>query len=635
MNKKIALLGNPNCGKTTLFNALTGTYQKVGNWAGVTTEVKDGVWKKDKNVKIIDLPGVYSFSALSLDEQAVENFLKTDRPDCIINVVDGTNLERNLYLTVLASRLKIPTVIAVNFCDELEKAGAKINVFELSNIFGVPAVGVSALKNINLDDLMELALNNRSLIKYSGGFLDGEIYGRVEAVIKKVCKKRELPSAKFTKRVDAFLMNKYIGLPLFVAVIFVVYLLANGLGGYLSGGVSEWFVNLSKIITGYLDEKGVPEILISFFINGVIKGVGTVLSFLPQILILFFLLAILEESGYMARVSFLTDAVFKNVGLGGKSVIPMVLSCGCAVTGAMATRTIDNERERKATLYLSPFMPCGAKCAVFGWFSVKFFNGSPFVSVAMYFLAVAAAIVSGKLLYYFSKNKNKERHFILEIPPFRRPSAKDVFMVLKEKVKEFLIKSGTVIFLVSAVVWFLNNFGFNGYTFGNIENSFIYHIGEFIKFIFYPLGFGNWKAAVSAVTGIFAKEAVMETAEILGLSQTDFFSVYSVWAFMAFTLLSPPCVAALAVIKKELNSKKDFLFCITFQFLTGYFFALIINLLGVLFSSVRLILCVIIAIISLIGIIASFKALSCRNKTCNGCKGKERCRIKSKRNTIT
>lgn len=632
MNKSIALIGNPNCGKTTLFNALTGTYQKVGNWAGVTTEVKHGVWKKDKSIIITDLPGIYSFSASSLDEKAVENYLRTNKPDCVINVIDGTNLERNLYLTVLLSKLNVPTVLAINFCDELKKAGAKVNVGALTEFFGVPAISVSALKNLNLNELMNLALYNKSAVKYSGGFLDKEIYKKVEEIIDKIYIKKDLPSAKFTKKADSLLMNKYLGIPLFVAVIFLVYLLSNGLGGYLSEKVSEGFFAFSKNFSDYLYKNGVPEILVSFFINGVIKGVGTVLSFLPQILILFTLLAVLEESGYMARVSFLTDAIFKNFGLGGKSVIPMVLSCGCAVTGAMATRTIENERERKITLYVSPFMPCGANCAVFGWFSIKFFNGSPFVSIALYFLAVAA-VISGKLLDCFGKKRYKESLFVLEIPPFRRPSFKDVFMVLKEKVEEFLIKSGTVIFLVSAAVWVLNNFGLEGYTFGNIENSFLYGIGEFIKFIFYPLGFGNWKAAVSAVTGIFAKEAVMETAEILGLSQADFNNIYSVWAFLAFTLLSPPCAAALSVIKKELKSRRDFLFCIAFQFSVGYFFAFLINLCGVIISNVRLILCFIIVIISIGVMVLALKMLKFRNKVCKNCKGKQKCPIKSKRNT--
>lgn len=632
MNKNIVLIGNPNSGKTTLFNSITGTYQKVGNWAGVTTEKKEGVYKKQKQIKVVDLPGIYSFSAQSKDEKAVIDYVKSQKIDCIINVVDGTNLERNLYLTAMLSKLNIKTVLAVTFLDELDKKNQKLDCDMLSKFFGVPVVQVSAVKNVNVDKLMDEAISNTKIVKPLPTKTDKEVYSFIENVIKNVLSIPKTPIKD--SKVDKLLMGRFVGPIIFVAVIFTVYLLSNGIGGFFSGVISRGINDIANSLGAFLRSSGVPEYLISFFNNGIIKGVGTVISFLPQILILFILLTLLEESGYMARVSFITDRVFRGIGLGGKSVIPLVLSCGCTVTGIMATRTIENKSERKMTTFIAPFMPCGAKCAVFSWFSIRFFNGSPLISTAMYFISVIVTIISGKILSKIESIKGKSSGFLLEIPPLRRPRIKDVLYVLKNKTKDFLIKSGTVIFLVSVCVWGLQNFGTKGYTNGVVEESFLYGIGQGLKFIFTPLGFGNWKATISALTGTFAKEGVIETAEIIGLSFLEFYSIYSVWAFMIFILLSPPCTATLSLINKELKSKKDFVFMLLFQFFVAYFVAFSVNIFGVIISDLRLLLSSLIVIISVVGILLAIATHKRTKHKCFFCKGKEKCPINTKHNTI-
>ena len=633
MNKNIVLIGNPNSGKTTLFNSITGTYQKVGNWAGVTTEKKQGVYKKDKRINVVDLPGIYSFTAQSKDEKAVLDYIRSEKIDCVINVVDGTNLERNLYLSCLLSKLNVPTVIAITFCDELDKQKLKIDFEKLSKIFGVKVVNVSAIKNQNVDRLLSLAIDNTARLKKQNVNTDKEIYAFLENVVKDVL---VISKPKNTINfADKLLMGRFFGPLIFVAVIFTLYLISNGIGGFLSGIISNGVNSFSNSVAKFLYGKQVPECLISLLNSGVIKGVGTVLSFLPQILVLFTLLTLLEESGYMARVSFLSDRLFRGIGLNGKSVIPLVLSCGCTVTGVMATRTIENQFERKMTIYLAPFMPCGAKCAVFSWFSIRFFNGSPLISTAMYFISMFTAVLTGKILSSIKCMGKNSSGFLLEIPPLRLPRLKDVFFVLKNKTKDFLTKSGTVIFLVSVCVWGLENFGVNGYTYGDPKQSFLYVIGQGLKFVFLPLGFGNWQATISALTGIFAKEGVIETAEIIGLSFAQFYSIYSVWAFMIFVLLSPPCTATLSIIRKELKNKKDFVFMLIFQFLVAYILALLVNLLGVIIGDLRLLLSFIIVIIVLGGIIVSLK-LCKKSKHCYfRCKGEGKCPINTNHNTTT
>ena len=607
----LALIGNPNCGKTTLFNALTGTYQKVGNFAGVTVEKKDGVYKKDKSLKITDLPGLYSLSADSADERAVTEYLKTTPPDAVINVLDGTNLERNLYLTCELARLKIPVVLAVNFCDDLDKNGIVLSETALSLLFGgVPVVKISALKGTGLSELIAAARGKAKIPKLAvsvvgsagvkavseagaetgakegvaTGAKAGSFYDFIEENIGKIIRKKETKAEKFTRRADGVLTHKYFGIPIFVAVVLFIYFAALKVGGAAGELIGAGFKSLESTTRNSLEGAGAAEWAISLLTDAVIKGVGTVLSFLPQILVLFLLLSVVEESGYAARVAFNFDRLFRSFGLSGKSLLPLTVSCGCAVTGIMASRTIESEGERRATIFLAPMMPCGAKTAVFGWFAAVVFGGSALVAASAYFLSLFAVAVFGKILKKFKPFRGSGEDFLLEMPTLRAPSVKDVFFVLWEKTKDFLFKAGTVIFTASVVLWVLKNVGAGGYTGGEVEKSFLYFLGDKLKILFYPLGFSGWQSSVAIISGAFAKEAVVETLALLSDNPAALFPTKaSAYAFLAFVLLSPPCVSALSVAKRELKSGKLFAFMLVFQFSAAYVTAFAINFFGNLF----------------------------------------------------
>lgn len=588
---RVALIGNPNCGKTTLFNALTGTYQKVGNFAGVTVEKKDGVYKKDKTLKITDLPGLYSLSADSPDERAVTDYLKNSPPNVVINVLDGTNLERNLYLTCELVGLKIPVVLAVNFCDELDKNGIELFVKELSALFGgIPVIKISALKNTGIKELTE-AVKNAKVPKTDGvsvlkpktasGHSEKKFYGFIEQNIDKIIKKKETRAEKFTRRADGILTHKYFGIPIYVAVVIFIYFAAQTAGGASGGCISAAFIRVENSVKTALLAAGAAEWASSLTCDAVIKGFGTVLSFLPQILVLFLLLSIVEESGYAARAAFNFDRLFRKFGLSGKSLLPLTASCGCAVTGIMASRTIESEGERRATIFLAPMMPCGAKTAVFGWFAGVLFGGSAIVAASAYFLGVFAVAFFGGILKKIKPFRGSGEDFLLEMPTLRAPSVKDVFFVLLEKTKDFLFKAGTVIFTASVVLWVLKNVGFCGYTGGDTQKSFLYFIGDKLKYLFYPLGFASWECSVAIISGVFAKEAVVETLALLSKNPAALFPTqFSAYAFLAFVLLSPPCISALSVAKRELKSAKLFAFMLVFQFSAAYAVALTVNFAG-------------------------------------------------------
>lgn len=689
----IALLGNPNCGKTTLFNALTGKYQKVGNFAGVTVEKKEGVYKKDKSVKITDLPGLYSLSADSADERAVTDFLQNSPPQAIINVLDGTNLERNLYLTCELLRLNIPVVLAVNFCDDLEKNGIELFADKLSLLFGVPAVKISALKGKGLEELIrtakEVALQNikdslnpltvaqhtnpekpkpRAESKIFAEQKTAERFTKtaarhtkpakenvgakeipvgaaaylfIERNIEKIIRKKETRAEKFTRRADDVLTHKIWGIPIFLVVMTLVYFLSLKIGGAAGKALGDLFGILESSAAAALRAKGAEEWATSFLTEAVIKGTGTALTFLPQILVLFLLLSVIEESGYAARIAFDFDRLFRAFGLSGKSLLPLTVSCGCAVTGITASRTIESEGERRATVFLAPMMPCGAKTAVFGWFAAELFGGSAIIASSAYFLSIIAVAIFGKILKSLKPFGGSSEEFLLEMPTLRAPSVKDVFFVLWEKTKDFLFKAGTVIFTASVLLWVLKNVGFTGYTHGAAEKSLLYYIGNKIKYIFYPLGFTGWESSVALISGIFAKEAVAETLALLAKDPAVLFeSGYSAYAFMVFVLLSPPCVSALSVAYTELKSAKLFAFMLFFQFAAAYSFALVINLIGNLryglFNGVNGLIFSLLAVIIMVTAIVTFVFKCVRGGCGKNCPRRktDKVRIKSRVRTL-
>ncbi len=622
MNKKIALIGNPNCGKTTLFNYLTGSHQKTGNWTGVTTEKKEGKLKKESNIDIIDLPGLYSFDARSSDEKAVLNYLEKERPDAIINVVDGTNLERNLYLTTEILALKIPTVIAVTFYDEIKNNNIFFDEKKLSLFLGVPVVPISAVSGENVNLLIQKAKVAQKLkpLVFSNRM---EKFEFIKHALLNCIKYKPIKSEIITSKLDKILMSKSFGLVIFAMIMTLVYFITISLGSILGEKLSEVFDELSFSLESFLNSKSVSSLIISLVCGAIIKGMGVVSSFLPQILILFTLLSIMEESGYASRASFIIDGLFEKLGLSGRAFIPIMLSCGCTVSGLMATRTIENEREKKVTIFLSPFMPCGAKTAVFGWFSSVFFNNSPIIATSMYFIGIFCVALFGKLFDKMSKS-NSDVSFIMEIPTLRIPRIKDIYYVLTEKVKDYVTKASAIIFLVSLFLWALRNLGATGYVGDNIEKSFLFIIGEKLKYIFYPIGVTNWQSSVALISGIFAKEAVIESIELLSVNPQDLFlNNFSAYAYCTFILLAPPCIASISQAYHELKSKKLLIFMILFQTFVGYLLGSIINFIGILWHSrLNLILSLIIVIIVIALLIIAVEQLR-KNKCrlCKNCKG--------------
>ena len=635
----IALLGNPNCGKTTLFNVLTGASGKVGNWSGVTIEKAVRPLKWDKNVNIIDLPGTYSMNGGSKDRNVVKDYFASTPPDVVINIVDGTNLERNLYLTGELSTLGIPYVIAVNMADELEKNNIKLDTDRLSELFGVFIVKISAKNSMNTDLLIKQALKTtkkgKKIDVFSNG-TDGEKYKFLSENLKNIIVKKQTKTQKISDKIDKITTGKYTSLVIFFAVITLVYFLSIKLGGVLGGKVGELFVQLSKSAESSLKNANAPEWFMGFTCGAILKGFGSVLSFLPQVIILFSLMSLLEDSGYLSRVAFVFDGIFSKLGLSGKSLIPLILSSGCTVTGINSTRTIEGEAERKLTIMIAPFMPCSAKSAVFGWLSVVFFNGSAIVATSLYFLSIIICAISGVILRKFKCLHGGGATFFLEIPPYRLPSLKNVLRAISDKVKEFILKAGSIVFSVGLIAWFLQSFGVTGYVGTEIEKSLLYVIGNGIKYIFYPLGFGTWQASVSLASGILAKEAVIETLQIIGADvNTLFNSLPSVYAFMVFIMLSPPCIASLSVAKKELGDKKLFWLMIAYQIVVAYVTAFVINLIGNIFIIANgLLFWISVGIIILtIGIASIKRLLQDRCAYCKNKKGDKLCR-KQKRYTI-
>lgn len=677
----IALAGNPNSGKTTLFNSLTGANQYVGNWPGVTVEKKEGHLKGHKDVVICDLPGIYSLSPYTLEEVVARNYLIHERPDAILNIVDGTNLERNLYLTTQLIELGIPVVVAINMMDVIRKNGDKINVAELSRSLGCKIVEISALKGDNISVVAEeaiaaaksetavpvhsfsgavehaiahieeaavhhlpeeqqrwyaikiferdekvleqMALDRTVLshieddIKAAESELDddaesiitNERYEYISRLMQKYYKKKNVGKLSASDKIDRIVTNRILALPIFVAVMWLVYTLSIGtIGDWTTNFMNdtlfgEWIV---PGVTAGLEAIGCAEWLTSLIADGIVGGVGSVLGFVPQMLILFFLLSILEDVGYMSRIAFIMDRIFRKFGLSGKSFIPMLVASGCGVPGVMASRTIEQDRDRKMTIMTTCFIPCGAKMPIVGLISGALFGGSAWVATAAYFIGVAAVIVSGIILKKTKAFRGEPAPFVMELPSYHAPIGGNVFRATWERGWSFIKRAGTVIVAASIVIWVLNSLTFEGgfhYIGDGDEMSILNVIGEGIAYIFAPLGFGNWQAAVATILGLVAKEEVvgvfgslssMADADLLtelveagdsarmALIGQEFFnsSQLAAFSFMVFNLLCAPCFAAMGAIKREMNNAKWTFAAIGYMTVFAYAVSLMVYQLG-------------------------------------------------------
>ena len=673
-NLSIALAGNPNCGKTTLFNEITGSKQHVGNWPGVTVEKKEGKYKKDKAMTIVDLPGIYSLSPYSAEEIVARNYIVEEKPDVLINIIDGTNIERNMYLTLQILETGIPTVVALNMMDEVESRGTKIDIDKISKALGVKVVPIVARNGKNIDILMDEVKKvskekNKELNIYSkdvedfladilsqindnnkgnenvnarwrsiklleedpieseklssdmknkiepivskanaklNGDAEGEIadqrYKFISNVVSKSVKRQVQKDGTrietTSDKIDKVLTNRIIAIPAFLVIMYGLFKITFGegplgIGVWLQTIVGDfWDGPLTETILTSLQNMGASEWALSLVGDGILAGLGGVISFLPQILVLFLLMSILEDSGYMARVAFVMDKLFRRFGLSGKSFIPLLMGFGCSVPAVMASRTLENERDRKITIAITPFMSCGAKLPIYLMFAATLFAGSnqTVVVYSIYMLGLVVAVISALILSKFVF-KGEASNFIMELPQYRIPTLRSVLIHAWEKVKGFVIKAGTIILGSTILIWFLSNFNLGGMC--EMEDSILATIGRSIQWIFAPLGFGNWKASVAVVTGWIAKENIVSTFGVLyGASDAiaeaamegsaaipgvaAAFTKAAAFSYMAFNLLCMPCFAAVGAIKKEMGNWKDTLKTIGFQMLTAWIVAFIV-----------------------------------------------------------
>ena len=684
MEIKIALAGNPNAGKTTLFNALTGSNQYVGNWPGVTVEKKEGRLKGHKDVIIMDLPGIYSLSPYTLEEVVARNYLVKERPDAILNIVDGTNLERNLYLTTQLTELGIPVVVAINMMDVVKKNGDKINLSELSRELGVKVIEISALKGTGVMEAAEAALdaakNGKTVPMHSfSGAVEHaiahieeaalhnlpeeqqrwyaiKIFERDEKVLEslsiekdvlshiekdieaaekeldddaesiitndryvyigsiiKGCYKKKTKGLSVSDKIDRVVTNRWAALPIFALVMFLVYYVSvSTVGGWLTDWTNDglfgdsWsFFGLEVpgipvLIESGLDTIGCADWLKGLILDGIVGGVGAVLGFVPQMLVLFIFLAFLEGCGYMARVAFIMDRIFRKFGLSGKSFIPMLIGTGCGVPGIMASRTIENERDRRMTIMTTTFIPCGAKLPIIALIAGALFDGAWWVAPSAYFVGIAAIIISGIILKKTKLFAGDPAPFVMELPAYHWPTVGSILRSMWERAWSFIKKAGTVILLSAILLWFLQAFGFENGGFGMVEdlnNSILAKIGSAICWIFAPLGWGFWQAAVATITGLIAKENVVSTfgilfgfaevaedgAEIWG-TMREFYTALSGYSFLVFNLLCAPCFAAMGAIKREMNNTKWFWAAVGYQCGFAYVISLIIYQIGSMFA---------------------------------------------------
>ena len=682
----IALAGNPNCGKTTLFNALTGSNQFVGNWPGVTVEKKEGKLKGHKDVTITDLPGIYSLSPYTLEEVVARNYLINERPDAILNIVDGTNIERNLYLSTQLMELGIPVIMAVNMMDIVEKNGDKIHIEKLAKSLGCEVVEISALKGTGVQKAAEKAVviaekKNRNIPvhkfaseveavlesieeKLSGivpeeqkrffaikllerddkiseqvsnlpdvsaeiakieeemdddteSIITNERYVYISSIIDHCFTRGKKDKVTTSDKIDRIVTNRFLALPIFAVIMFIVYYVSvTTVGTWATDWANDGVFGDGWSLFGLVDVPGVPVVignlldavncapwLEGLILDGIVAGVGAVLGFVPQMLVLFIFLAFLESCGYMARVAFIMDRIFRKFGLSGKSFIPMLIGTGCGVPGVMASRTIENDRDRKMTIMTTTFIPCGAKLPIIALIAGALFGGASWVAPSAYFVGIAAIICSGIILKKTKMFSGEPAPFVMELPAYHMPTVSNVLRSMWERGWSFIKKAGTVILLSTIVVWFTSYFGWVDGQFRMLEDleldhSILARVGSAVAWIFAPLGWGNWKSAVAAITGLVAKENVVGTFGILyGFSEvaengTEIWgslagsmTAVAAYSFLVFNLLCAPCFAAMGAIKREMNNAKWFWFAIGYQTLLAYVVSLCVYQIGTLITA--------------------------------------------------
>ena len=684
MGIKIALAGNPNCGKTTMFNALTGANQYVGNWPGVTVEKKEGKLKgkrKNDDIVVTDLPGIYSLSPYTLEEVVSRDYILNDNPDVIIDLVDATNIERNLYLTTQLIETGVPVVIALNMTDLLEKRGIKIDTKRLSMLLDCPIVETSALKQTGLDTLIETAIKvaNKKEVDlpreifskemeaavadvkgvlpdtisedkkrwYAVKFLENdskvvesmnlsaaakaavdkdrkeletkhdddmesivtdERYKFIQKIVETTVKKGK-DKLTTSDKIDRIVTNRILGIPIFIAVMFIVYYISvTTIGTIVTDWTNDTFVGaIQDIASKGLEAAGISSVIEGLVVDGIIGGIGAVLGFVPQMAILFLFLSILEDCGYMVRIAFVMDRVFRHFGLSGKSFIPLLISSGCGIPGIMASKTIEQDNDRRLTIMTATFIPCGAKLpviALMGGIMTSYATGSytagGFMAPIMYFVGIVAVLVAAIILKKTKPFSGKPAPFVMELPQYHIPQAKTVLLHVWERLKGFIIKAGTILFLACVVMWFLGGFGFTNGGFGLVDDSadsLLAAIGGFIAPIFAPLGFGEWQPVAASLSGFTAKEAIVSTMGVLANvaeSQSEdtvtvaqaiqnwFPSAVAAFSFLLFNLLDSPCLAAIATMAQQMQSKKWFWFAILFQNVFAYLVTLCVYQIGTL-----------------------------------------------------
>lgn len=582
----IALLGNPNVGKTTLFNALTGSNQHVGNWPGVTVDKKEGFFNSNK---IVDLPGIYALDTFSNEEKVSKKFLESGDVDLILNIVDASNLDRNLYLTMQLKEFKKPIVLLLNMNDIAEKKGIKIDPKKLEKAFNLKVIPITASKKEGLDEVKEF-LNKGNFEKYldqnSYSFKDeAHTYKFIEDKLSDCFNRSGNSSTTLTDKLDKIFLNPWLAYPLFIALMYFVFQftfswvgqpISDALDGFLGDTFMPYLSNLLSDTAPWFQ---------SLLVDGIVAGVGGIIVLLPIILALFLCIAILEDSGYMARVAFLMDKFMRKIGLSGKAFLPMITGFGCTVPAIMSARTLESEKDRKLTALLAPFMSCNARLPVYVIFAGLFFpDNASMVVASLYILGILVAFILG-LVFKNTLFKKDEEPFIIELPEYKVPEVRSVLAQLWDKSKSFLKKAGTIIFAMSVVIWFLQSFNFTGMV-EDITHSFLYNIGSFIAPIFAPLGFGDWQASVSLLTGLMAKETIISTMEVIYKGDLthmlpQFFTALSSYSFMVFVLLYTPCISVVGVMKKEYGGKFTIL-SVIFQFLVAWISAFIIYHIGLL-----------------------------------------------------